>query len=146
MVEAVPGAEQVMFAMSGSDVVTVALRIARTYTGRPKIVKFEGHYHGWHDAIWASVGVDPDRAGPPDRPATVPQTAGIPAGALADVIVAPWNDLEATSAIFDEHGGEIAALILEPLNVNGGSIGPEPGFLEAMRGIDQTSWQPAHLR
>lgn len=133
IVNAVPGAEQAIFSMSGSEAIAVALRIARTHTGRTKVVKFEGHYHGWLDTIFASVGVDSSRSGSPDRPATVPQTAGIPPGAMSDLIVAPWNDVEAVTAIFDEHGSDIAALILEPLNVNGGVIAPQPGFLEAMR-------------
>jgi glutamate-1-semialdehyde 2,1-aminomutase len=133
IVAAVPGAEQVVFSGSGSEAVAVALRIARTYTGRPKVLKFEGHYHGWLDTIFASTGVDPERSGPADHPIAVPATAGIPPGATSDLAIAPWNDAAAVTEIMEREGHEIAAIILEPLNVNGGVIAPEPGFLETLR-------------
>jgi glutamate-1-semialdehyde 2,1-aminomutase len=124
-----------LLSTTGSEAVAVALRLARAYTGRAKVVKFEGHYHGWFDGTFASGGYDPLRSGPADRPAVVPATAGIAPGALQDLLVAPWNDVEAIDALFAEHGDDIAALILEPVNVNGGVILPAPGFLQHVRDV-----------
>lgn len=132
---AVPGAEQVALSTTGSEAVAVALRAARSYTGRAKIMKFEGHYHGWLDGVFASTGFDPARSGTADHPTVVPATTGISPGALADVVIAPWNDAVAVEQLFAEHRDEIAALILEPLNVNGGVIFPAPGFLARLREI-----------
>lgn len=131
----VPGAEQVILSGSGTEAVMVALRIARAATGRPLVVKFEGHYHGWSDGAFVSVAYRPALAGPPERPASVPGTYGLPSAGAADVLVAPWNDLGALGALFAENGERIAAVIAEPLMVNGGVIPPQPGFLEGMRRI-----------
>ncbi len=136
MVELVPGAEQVIFATTGSDAVAVALRLARVVTGRDLVMKFEGHYHGWLDGVFASTGFDgydPARSGRVERPATVPSAPGIPTRAQADTVVAQWNDLESVEAILEGHRGEVAAVICEPLAVNGGVIAPDPGFLEGLR-------------
>ncbi|OGN82107.1 MAG: hypothetical protein A2X23_08620 [Chloroflexi bacterium GWC2_73_18] len=135
----VPGAEQAILATTGSEAVAVAVRIARAVTGRPAVVKFEGHYHGWLDTAFASVAVDPASAGPPDRPRTVPGTAGILPAAQADVLVAPWNDLPAVRALLDEHAGRIAAVICEPLAVNPGVIPPVPGFLQGLRELTRAA-------
>ena len=131
----VPGAEQVILSGSGSEAVMIALRIARAVTGRPLVLKFEGHYHGWSDSAYVSVGYGAATAGPADRPASVPGTVGLPASATADVLVAPWNDPDALRALFAEHGPRIAAVIAEPLMVNGGVIPPVPGYLEELRRI-----------
>ena len=136
LVELVPGAEQAIFATTGSDAVAVALRLARVITGRDLVLKFEGHYHGWLDGVFASTGFDgydPTRSGSADRPATVPSARGIPARAQADTVVAQWNDLDSVEAILAEHRGEVAAVICEPLAVNGGVIAPVPGFLDGLR-------------
>ena len=133
LTEIVPGAEQVIFASTGSEAVAAALHIARATTGRAKVLKFEGHYHGWLDGIAASTSFDPARSGAAARPLSVPSTGGISSAALSDVVVAPWNDLEAAESIVAEHRGEFAAIILEPCLVNGGVIAPVPGFLEGLR-------------
>ena len=133
LVDIVPGAEQAIFATTGSEAVAAALRLARASTGRRLVVKFEGHYHGWLDGVFASVGYDPSRSGPADRPATVPSTSGIPDGALSDVVVAQWNDPASVEAILAEHPGQVAAIMCEPIAVNGGLIAPVPGFLETLR-------------
>jgi glutamate-1-semialdehyde 2,1-aminomutase len=113
--------------------VAVALRLARAATGRRCILKFEGHYHGWLDGAFASTAYWPDRSGPAGAPAVVPGTDGVSAGALQDVLVAPWNDLDATRRIVEDHAADLAAIILEPLLVNGGLIAPEPGFLDGLQ-------------
>jgi glutamate-1-semialdehyde 2,1-aminomutase len=131
----VPGAEQMLFATTGSEAVAAAIRVARAATGRDKILKFEGHYHGWLDGIAASTAYDPSRSGPAARPLAVASTGGIPVGALDSIVVAPWNDLAAVEEIVAEQRGAIAAIILEPVLVNGGVIPPVPGFLEGLRRI-----------
>ncbi len=135
LVAAVPGAEQAIFATTGSEAVAAALRVARGATGRPLVVKFEGHYHGWFDGIFVSTAYDPALSGPAERPRVVPQTAGTAPSSSADTIVAPWNDLMATAALLEEHRGQIAAVMLEPLAVNGGVIPPDPGFLAGLRAL-----------
>ena len=133
LVDIVPGAEQAIFATTGSEAVAAALRIARAATGRRLVLKFEGHYHGWLDGVFASVGYDPILSGWSEHPATVPSTAGIPEGARSDVVVAQWNDAVSVAALLAEHKGEVAAIMCEPVAVNGGLIPPVPGFLEALR-------------
>jgi glutamate-1-semialdehyde 2,1-aminomutase len=135
MTSIVPGAERVVFATTGSEAVAVALRIARAVTGRQGILKFEGHYHGWLDGVFAGTAYHPALSGPAARPATVPGTEGMSLAAMGDIVVAPWNDLPATARILDEEGDRIAAIILEPLLVNGGVIAPAPGLLEGLRAL-----------
>ncbi len=130
VLELVPGSEQVIFSTTGTEAVASALRVARAATGRWKIVRFEGHYHGWFDGILAGAARGPE---PGTNP--VPGSAGIPPGAQEDLLVAPWNDLGAARALMDSHRGEVAAIILEPLLVNGGLIHPVPGFLAGLRAL-----------
>ncbi len=130
ILDLVPGAEQVIFSTTGTEAVASALRVARGATGRRKVLRFDGHYHGWFDGILtgaASAGTSPS--------APVPGSGGIPPGALEDVIVAPWNDLDGVRRLLDDHRGEVAAMILEPVLVNGGLIRPDVGFLEGLRDL-----------
>jgi glutamate-1-semialdehyde 2,1-aminomutase len=133
VVSSVPGAEQAIFATTGSEAVAAAIRLARVVTGRDLIVKFEGHYHGWFDGVFVSTGFDPARSGPAGRPVSVPATAGIPTSAFADVAVAQWNDLASVQAILAEHPAGVAAIVCEPIAVNGGLIPPTPDFLQGLR-------------
>lgn len=133
LVQAVPGAEQAIFATTGSEAVAAALRLARAVTGRDLVIKFEGHYHGWLDGVFASTSFDPARSGPTGRPATVAATIGVPGGALIDIAVAQWNDLGSVEAILAEHPKRVAAILCEPIAVNGGLIAPISGFLGALR-------------
>ena len=139
LVRLVPGAERVVFSTTGSEAVAAALRIARGATGRPTVLKFEGHYHGWLDGIFVSTAFAGDRSGPPEQPAVVAQTAGTAPGSLDDVVVAPWNDLPALVRIVRDQGDRLAAIILEPVAVNGGLIVPRPGFLEAVRELTRAT-------
>lgn len=123
---AIPCAEAVRFCTTGGEATFYAIRMARAFTGRPKILKFEGGFHGAHDAVVQSLG--PRR--PPAFPQPAPDSAGIPAGVTADVLVAPFNDLERTAAIVEAHRRELAAVIVEPLQR---VIPPVPGFLAGLR-------------
>ncbi|HSI92482.1 MAG TPA: aspartate aminotransferase family protein [Jiangellaceae bacterium] len=116
-------AELVRFGTSGTEVVQAALRAARAATGRRLFVRFEGHYHGWLDNVLVSVTEDGAR----------PASAGQPGTALEESITLPWNDLGALAAAFDDHGSDIAAVLMEPMMVNAGAIEPLPGYLEGVR-------------
>jgi glutamate-1-semialdehyde 2,1-aminomutase len=130
-----PGAEVVRFATSGTEAVLMAMRLARAFTGRDKILKFEGHYHGWSDQAFISTRPSLNEAGPADEPVPVAGSPGIPASVLQDVVVAGWNDLAALEAAFDRHVGEIAGVIMEPVMVNGGAVVPDPGYLAGVRDL-----------
>jgi glutamate-1-semialdehyde 2,1-aminomutase len=127
------GADLVRFSNSGTEATMDAIRVARGYTGREKIIKFEGGYHGHHDDVLVSIQPPRDQMGPEASPATVPLSAGIPASRLAETIVAPFNRAELVEGILDAHRGEIAAIIVEPVQFNIGVVPPQPGFLERLR-------------
>ena len=130
LTELLPGVDLVTFASSGSEIVQVALRLARAATGRDKILKFEGHYHGWMNNVLVSHHPPPADVGAA-RP--VPAlAAGQPAAEYADTLVAPWNDLDALRAAFAAHGDEIACVITEPLLANSGCCEPRPGYLAGL--------------
>jgi glutamate-1-semialdehyde 2,1-aminomutase len=131
IIDCVPCAELVCFSTTGSEAVHAALRIARAATGRSRIVKFEGHYHGWIDPVHVSTpglaAAAPDVASPM---APVPATAGQPPS--AEVLVARWNDPDELAAVLAAND-DVAAVIMEPVASNGGLIAPLPGYLEAAR-------------
>ncbi|MGH2859575.1 MAG: aspartate aminotransferase family protein [Solirubrobacteraceae bacterium] len=133
VVDAVPGIEMVRFSNSGSEVVGTAVRLARAYTGRRIIVRFEGHYHGWQDTVYWSNHVDPALAGPASSPRPVPMGPGLPLELKDTLIVLSWNDPESVERVMEERGEEIAAIITEPAVFNTGCILPEPGYLELLR-------------
>ena len=128
IVEAVPCAEQVKFVGSGTEATFAALRLARTYTGREKVLKFEGAYHGNHD--YSMMSVTP--ADPPPYPQPAPDSAGIPAPLQETVLIAPFNDLETTRDLILDHAAELAAVIVEPLQR---ALPPQPGFLAGLREV-----------
>ncbi|MFK7869744.1 MAG: aspartate aminotransferase family protein [Roseobacter sp.] len=125
--DAVPCCEQVRFVTSGGEADMYALRLARAYTGRDKILKFEGGYHGM--SAEAQMSLAPSQQ--VNFPQAVPDSAGIPHGVAEQMLIAPFNDLEAVSSLLAEHD-DIAAIIVEPLQR---IIPPEPGFLEGLRGL-----------
>jgi glutamate-1-semialdehyde 2,1-aminomutase len=129
----IPCADLVRYSNSGSEIVQAALRLARAYTGRQKYVKFEGHYHGWFDNVLVSVHPALDAAGPYKAPHVVPASAGMAQSVLDDVIVLPWNDLALLEETLDQHGDEIAAVIMEPIMCNTGCVLPRSGYLEGVR-------------
>jgi glutamate-1-semialdehyde 2,1-aminomutase len=135
VVDAVPGVEMLRFTNSGSEAVGSAIRIARAYTARRLVIRFEGHYHGWQDPIYWSNHVDPAAAGPASRPRPVPSGPGVPAELEGTLIVLTWNDAESFAAVMAESGDEVAAVITEPAVFNTGCILPEPGYLELLRDL-----------
>ena len=129
MVEDVPCADKVRFVNSGTEAVMLAIRLVRGYTGRDKVLKFEGAYHGFADTLLFSTNYgDPDRW--PDSPSSDPDSLGVPAGQQDLVLVAPWNDLDRTREIVRDHGDDLAGVIVEPV-MRG--ISSRPGFLEGVR-------------
>ncbi len=131
--EIIPCAELVRYSSSGSEAVHTTLRLARAFTGRPKILKFEGHYHGWFDNILYSLAPSLAQAGPRQSPHVIPGSRGQPATAEQDIIVLPWNDLDLLRTTLAEHGDDIAGVIMEPIMCNTSVILPKPGFLEGVR-------------
>ena len=130
----VPAAETVRFANSGSEATMLALRLARAHTGRTKLLKFEGHYHGWYDPFCLnSHGHPVDQLGPREEPRKIPDSEGISTSVFDDVVVAPWNDPSALERIMRDHGRTLAAVITEPIMANMGCIPPREGYLEKMR-------------
>jgi glutamate-1-semialdehyde 2,1-aminomutase len=124
----VPSIEKVRMVNSGTEATMSCIRLARGFTGRDRIVKFEGCYHGHVDSLLVKAGSGALTHGRPD-------SAGVP-GALAELtITLPFNDLDAAKAVFAQHGKEIAAVILEPVPANAGLYLPEPGYLEALRSL-----------
>ncbi len=130
-----PGAEVVRFATSGTEAVLMAFRLARAFTGRDKILKFEGHYHGWSDQAYISARPPLNEAGPADAPVPVAGSPGMPASVLGDVAVCGWNDLDLLARAFERNKGEIAAVVMEPMMVNGGATPPVQGYLEGARDL-----------
>jgi glutamate-1-semialdehyde 2,1-aminomutase len=113
--ERLPGVEHIRFSNSGTEGVMMALRAARAYTGRDMIAKVEGAYHGSADALEISVAPTPAQWGDARTPASVPATAGIPAKVQQDTLVLPFNDVEATSRLIEQHAGELAAVVIDPI-------------------------------
>ncbi len=129
----VPTADRVRFGSSGSEVIQAAFRIARAATGKKKILKFEGHYHGWFDNVLVSVAPPLDAAGDREHPNAVSGTKGCSPAALEELIVLPWNDAELLEKTVRERKDEIAAIITEPIMGNVGCILPQPGFHDTIR-------------
>ncbi len=127
------GCDLVRFSNSGTEATMDAIRVARGFTGREKIVKFEGGYHGHHDDVLVSIQPPRELIGPADAPATVPASAGLPRSRIEETVVAPYNNAEALEAILDRHRGQIAAILIEPVQFNIGVVPPLPGFLERVR-------------
>ena len=133
--ELVPCAEMVRFAGSGTETVMHGLRLARTATGRQKLLKFEGHFHGYADAFNFSVMPPLDQAGPARAPRAYAESAGMAAHASDDLVVVPFNDPDALVQAFAQHGHALAALLMEPVNYDQGCIEPLPGFARLCRDL-----------
>lgn len=133
MVELIPSAELCRFGLSGSEMVQAAMRLARAVTNRTKILRFEGHYHGWFDNVLVSFAPPLDKAGPRENPNILPTTPGQTPSSLEDFYVLPYNDLELVEQLFARAGETIACIMLEPVMCNTGAIPPEPGYLEGLR-------------
>ena len=132
----VRNAERVRFANTGTEAMMAAIRLARGVTGRPKILKFEGHYHGWHDDLLVSSNVLPPSAlGLRSDPVKIPDSSGLNRSALDDTIVVPWNDLPALQRAVENHPGQIAAIISEGIMANMGVIPPANGYLHGLQDL-----------
>jgi glutamate-1-semialdehyde 2,1-aminomutase len=131
----VPSAELLRFVPSGTEATMHAIRVARGYTGKPKILKFEGHYHGNHDQVLVSVSPPLEVVGTESAPVPVPVGSGIPPEQYANTILAVWNDPEAVERLIRRHRHELAAVITEPIMANKGFIPPADGYLKALQGM-----------
>ena len=132
LVERVPYVDQVRFCNSGSEAVMLAVKAARAFTGRHKIAKFEGAYHGLYDYVAVSEGPNADEWGDADAPRSVTER-GTPPSVAGDVVVLPWNRLDACRERIARYRDQLAALIFDPMPLGIGMIAPRPGFLEFLR-------------
>jgi len=130
VIDAVPSVEMVRFVNSGTEACMAVLRLMRAFTGRDKVIKFEGCYHGHADMFLVKAGSGVATLGLPDSP-------GVPRSTTANTLTAPYNDLEAVKELFAENPDAISGVILEPVVGNAGFITPEPGFLEGLREVTQ---------
>jgi glutamate-1-semialdehyde 2,1-aminomutase len=129
------GVDMIKLSVTGGEATLNAIRFARAFSGRDKILKFEGCYHGAHDALLVNVKPSREKAGHPKHPNQVPASLGIPRATVENTVIAPFNDVEALDSIMQKYGNEIAAIILEPIPMNMGVVMPKPGFIKALRGI-----------
>jgi glutamate-1-semialdehyde 2,1-aminomutase len=130
---AVPSVEQVRLCNTGTEAVIYSLRLAKAFTGREKVIRFEGMYHGFSDGVYWSKHPGLEEAGPDHRPVAVPQGPGLSKAAGEHLIILPWDDADALRDAIAREGDSIAAILTEPVMCNTGCILPEPGYLEAMR-------------
>lgn len=128
VIKHLPSIEMIRFVSSGTEACMSVLRVARAFTGRSRIIKFEGCYHGHGDMLLVKAGSGAATLGVPDSP-------GVPAGTAADTLTVPYNDLGSVAALFEKYPEEIAALIIEPIVGNSGFIRPDHGFLEGLRSL-----------
>ena len=131
--ERVPCFDLVRFTNSGTEATLNTLRAARAVTGRSRFAKAEGGYHGSHDAVTVSLRIDPKQAGDAHRPTALPSSAGLPEGVVDQVVVIPFNDIEAARRLLEENKDELAAVIVEPVMGSVGMIPASPGFLTMLR-------------
>ena len=134
LVALLPHVEKVRFANTGTEACMAAFRLARGHTGRRKIIKFEGHYHGWWDGVLLNTNPMPPAAlGHPNDPIRICDSSGIPPEAQADTVVVRWNDVAALERAMALHGREAACVVTEGIMANMGVIPPRPGYLERMQ-------------
>jgi glutamate-1-semialdehyde 2,1-aminomutase len=129
--------KQLRFVNSGTEATLYAIRLARAYTGKEKIIKIEGAYHGLADYLHISKRPTAGEAGPPKQPSSIPYGHGITMGVVNDTLVAPFNDLETMEQLLKKHAGEVAAVIVEPVMMNAGVIPPEKGYLQGLRALTE---------
>jgi glutamate-1-semialdehyde 2,1-aminomutase len=135
--ETVPCCERVRFTGSGTEATLHCIRLARAFTGRPKLLKFEGNFHGYHDQVMFSLGTPADKLGPEEAPTPYPASTGLTRGIEEQLVLAPYNRPELFETIFTRHAGELAAVICEPVWYNAGCIVPKPEFMALLRELTQ---------
>jgi glutamate-1-semialdehyde 2,1-aminomutase len=133
-----PGFDKLRFVNSGTEAVMAGLKAARAFTNRPKIAKVEGSYHGAYDYAEVSQSPSPSRWGQADRPASVPLAVGTPEGIAQDVVVLPLNDPTAATSILDDHHGQIACVLVDPMPHKAGLVPVQPAFIRALRDWTRT--------
>lgn len=133
--ELLPYADLIRIGLTGSEMAQTAIRLARAHTGKLKLVKFQGHYHGWYDNILVNLGSAPAASNDTGTIPVVPESKGQPSSVAADLSVLPWNNESVLREFLDAHHGEVAGVIMEPVMCNTGVISPVGGFLEAAREI-----------
>ena len=134
LVELLPHVEKIRFANTGTEAAMAAIRLARGHTGRRKIIKFEGHYHGWWDAVLINSNPQPITAlGHPNSPIRIPDSSGMTEESWMDTIVVPWNDIEALERAMALHGRDAACVVTEGVMSNMGVIAPAPGYLNKIQ-------------
>jgi len=134
--ELIPCADRIRFCSSGTEATLHLIRACRAFTGRDKIIRVEGHFHGYHELIYIG-GQPPAAAFAGNRSHPFVESPGIPAAFADFIIPVPFNDVPAMARAIAEHGHEAAVVILEPINFNSGGIMPQPGYLEAVRQLTQ---------
>jgi glutamate-1-semialdehyde 2,1-aminomutase len=132
-----PSVQSLRFTNSGTEATMNAVRLARAFTGKPKIAKFEGAFHGTHDWVMVSVSPDPKAAGNRRRPKPVAWSAGVPPAVLKHVVVLPWNDADACAEILEKEAASLACVLVDPLLGIGGILPPVDGFLARLREITE---------
>ena len=135
LVERVPSIEKIRFANSGTEAVMMALKLARAFTGRPAIAKFEGFYHGYYDYVQVSYASTAAQWGPPDSPASVASSGGLAESVESEVLVLPFNDPAGVERLLQQRRQEVAALIMDPLSQQAGFPRPSAGFYQFLRDI-----------
>src|SRR5262245_7484314 len=131
--ETIPCCERVRFTGSGTEATMHCLRLARAFTGRSKILKLEGNFHGYHDPVMFAIGTPADSLGPEQSPTPFPGSTGIAAGLEQNLVIVPYNRPDLLETAFARHAAELAAVICEPIYYNAGCILPTPEFLSALR-------------
>ena len=131
MVNMLPHVDKVRFANTGTEACMTAVRMARGITGKRKVLKFEGHYHGWYDGLLVSTNPQPvTTLGHPNDPVRIPDSSGLTPGSIEDTLVCVWNDEEALERVLEVHSRDIACLVMEGVMSNMGVIPPKPGYLK----------------
>ena len=131
--ETVPCLERVRFTCSGSEATMHCLRLARAFTGRTKLLKFEGNFHGYHDQVMYAISAPADRLGPEEAPTAYPGSTGLPEGLDRNLVIVPYNRTDLFEEAFRRHAHELAAVICEPVYYNAGCVVPDKEFMEALR-------------
>ncbi|MFO0878708.1 MAG: aspartate aminotransferase family protein [Gemmataceae bacterium] len=135
--DTIPSCERIRFTGSGSEATMHCIRLARAFTGRTRLLKFEGNFHGYHDQVMYSIGTPADHLGPESTPTLWPGSTGLPEGLERNLIVVPYNRPDLVEMAFHRHPDDIAAVLMEPVYYNAGCILPTREFLTAVRELSQ---------
>ncbi|MFL5245695.1 MAG: aspartate aminotransferase family protein [Gemmataceae bacterium] len=129
----IPSFERIRFTGSGTEATMHCLRLARAFTGRSKLLKLEGNFHGYHDQVMYSIGTPADQLGGEEAPTPYPGSTGMPPGLEENLLIVPYNRTDLLEQAFDRHAGELAAVICEPIYYNAGCVIPTANFMAALR-------------